>query len=113
MGDRATPRLRGGLRTIQQGSASHAGETYSKETIRQNYGRDRDMSKVTVIPAAPVPSLFDSHKKQRVAVYCRVSTDGIQQTTSFELQRKYYIKYVRKKPEWTLVAKERNIGKIH
>ena len=104
MGDRATPRLSGGLRTIQQGSASHAGETYSKETIRQNYGRDRDMSKVTVIPAAPVPSLFDSHKKQRVAVYCRVSTDGIQQTTSFELQRKYYIKYVRKKPEWTLVA---------
>ena len=104
MGDRATPRLSGGLRTIQQGSASHAEETYSKETIRQNYGRDRDMSKVTVIPAAPVPSLFDSHKKQRVAVYCRVSTDGIQQTTSFELQRKYYIKYVRKKPEWTLVA---------
>lgn len=104
MADRDTPRLSGGLRTIQQGSASYAGETYSKETIRQDYGRDRDMSEVTVIPAAPVPSLFDSHKKQRVAVYCRVSTDGIQQTTSFELQRKYYIKYVRKKPEWTLVA---------
>lgn len=104
MEDRDTPRLSGGLRTIQQGSVSHAGETYNKDIIRQNYGRDRDMSKVTVIPAAPVPSLFDSHKKQRVAVYCRVSTDGIQQTTSFELQRKYYIKYVRKKPEWTLVA---------
>ena len=104
MGDRGTPRLSDGLRTIRQGAEVQTNEAYNKDTIRQNYSRDRDLSKVTVIPAAPVPSLFDSHKKQRVAVYCRVSTDGIQQTTSFELQRKYYLKYVRKKPEWTLVA---------
>ena len=104
MGDRGTPRLSDGLRTIRKGAEAQTNEAYNKDTIRQNYSRDRDLSKVTVIPAAPVPSLFDSHKKQRVAVYCRVSTDGIQQTTSFELQRKYYLKYVRKKPEWTLVA---------
>lgn len=104
MGDRNTPRLSGGLRTMTQQPVVHGGEPYNKDTVRQNYSKDRDLSKVRVIPAAPVPSLFDSHKKQRVAVYCRVSTDGIQQTTSFELQRKYYLNYVRKKPEWTLVA---------
>ena len=100
------PRLSSGLSSIGQKTSvgQMGGEVYNKDSVRENYARERDLSKITVIPAAPVPSLFDSHKKQKVAVYCRVSTDGISQTTSFELQRKYYLKYVRKKPEWTLVA---------
>ena len=100
------PRLSNGLSSMGQPTspAPVNVEIYSKESVRENYARERDLSKITVIPAAPVPSLFDSHKKQKVAVYCRVSTDGISQTTSFELQRKYYLKYVRQKPEWILVA---------
>lgn len=75
-----------------------------KESIRERYSRERDMSKVTVIPAKQEINLNDKSTRKRVVVYCRVSTDGIQQTTSFELQKNYYLKYVRQKPEWKLVA---------
>lgn len=105
--NKRTANLSEGLRHIGS-NAQHipasGSPVYDKERIREEYSRERDMSKVKVIPAKPAPSLFGNHKKQRVAVYCRVSTDGIQQTTSFELQRNYYLKYVQRKPEWTLVA---------
>jgi len=75
-----------------------------KERIIAQYGQKRDMSKIVVIPAKPAPSLFDTERRKRVVVYCRVSTDGISQTSSFELQKNHYLKYVRQKPEWKLVG---------
>ena len=68
-----------------------------KERIIAQYGQKRDMSKIVVIPAKPAPSLFDTERRKRVVVYCRVSTDGISQTSSFELQKNHYLKYVRQK----------------
>ena len=38
----------------------------------------------------------------RVAIYARVSTLNPQQTSSFELQQKYYEDLVRRYPKWTL-----------
>lgn len=76
----------------------------AKEKVVAQYSQPRDLSKVTVIPAKPAPSLFDAHRRQRVVVYCRVSTDGLSQTSSFELQKKYYLRYVRQRPEWKLVG---------
>ena len=102
--DLNTPRLSGGLRTIDTKTAADATGDYTKDSIRESYGKERDLSKVTVIPATQAPAPLSSHKKQKVAVYCRVSTDGISQTTSFELQKNYYFNYVKKRPEWTLVA---------
>ena len=75
-----------------------------KDRVRFDYGKQRDMSKVTVFPAKKVPGLYDHAGKLRVVVYCRVSTDGLAQTSSFELQRNYYLKFVRKRIQWQLVA---------
>ncbi len=76
----------------------------TKDEIRARYGKERDMSKVKVIPARKEVSPFNSNTRKRVVVYCRVSTDGISQTSSFELQKNYYLKFVRKRPDWKLVA---------
>lgn len=73
----------------------------SKEEIKEKYRVGNDLSKVNTIPARSIEEKVNS-ENLRVAVYCRVSTDGIEQTTSFELQKKYYIKYVRKHPGWRL-----------
>lgn len=37
---------------------------------------------------------YDNDVPQRVAIYVRVSTDDVRQTTSFELQKKYYEDFV-------------------
>ena len=76
----------------------------TKESIRERYGKNRDMSKVTFIPARKEIRPYDPSVRKRVVVYCRVSTDGISQTTSFELQKNYYLRYVRQRPDWKLVA---------
>ena len=44
---------------------------------------------------------FDEY--QRVGIYARVSTDRAEQTSSFELQQKYYAELVSKHPMWILV----------
>ena len=47
----------------------------------------------------------------RVAIYARVSTLNPQQTSSFELQQKYYEDLVRRYPKWTLVKIYADEGK--
>ena len=75
-----------------------------REKIQYDYGRQRDMSKVTFFPAKKAPGLYDLAGRLRVVVYCRVSTDGLSQATSFELQRNYYLQFVRKHIQWKLIA---------
>lgn len=72
-----------------------------KEKIRQRY-RGMDTSNMEVIPAEAAPDFYDE-KFKRVAVYVRVSTDNIQQTTSFEIQKNYYEDMVDKHDNWALV----------
>ena len=55
------------------------------------------------IPEAKQTSYYDNDVPQRVAIYVRVSTDDVRQTTSFELQKRYYEDFVVKHPHWTLV----------
>lgn len=74
-----------------------------KERIRQRYkGLDSDL--IEVIPAKEQEDFYDEGIKRRVAVYVRVSTDNLQQTSSYELQKNYYEDYVSKHPLWTLVG---------
>lgn len=47
----------------------------------------------------------------RVAIYARVSTLNPMQTSSFELQKKYYEDLVRRYPKWTLVKIYADEGK--
>lgn len=55
------------------------------------------------IPEVKRADYYDNDVRQRVATYVRVSTDDVRQTTSFELQKKYYEDFVVKHPNWTLV----------
>ena len=45
---------------------------------------------------------YDTDVHQNVGIYVRVSTDDIRQTTSYELQQRYYEDYVNSRPNWTL-----------
>jgi len=88
---------------VGEENSTYMGEQ-EKDAIRERYGRQRDMSKVTFIPARKEIRPYDPTVRKRVVVYCRVSTDGIAQVSSFELQKNYYLKYVRQRPDWKLVA---------
>lgn len=69
--------------------------------IRERYkGSDNEL--LEVIPGKKVADFYDDVKR-RVAVYVRVSTDNLQQTSSYELQKNYYEEKVSKNPNWTLV----------
>ncbi len=43
-----------------------------------------------------------SDKPQRVAAYCRVSTDKDDQVNSLESQKKYFRDYIERNPFWEL-----------
>lgn len=73
-----------------------------KEKIRERY-KGIDSDKRFVIPAIPRPSLYDDTVARRVAVYARVSTDNINQTSSYELQKNHYTDLINRNPNWTLV----------
>ncbi len=100
------PSLSQGLhQTAAQNQQQNATEGMSeREKIQYEYGRQRDMSKVTYFPAKKAPGLNDLSGRLRVVVYCRVSTDGLSQATSFELQKSYYLKFVREHIQWKLIA---------
>ena len=62
----------------------------------------REPRKVTVIPATPksIESGKSSHRKLRVAAYCRVSTDSEEQINSYKNQLAYYTEKINSKTEW-------------
>ncbi len=62
-----------------------------------------DQDNYEFIPAKKQIDYYDNEVAQRVAVYVRVSTGSIQQTSSYELQKKYYEEYVASRANWTLV----------
>lgn len=62
-----------------------------------------DLNNYEFIPAKKQVDYYDNDVPQRVAVYARVSTDHIQQASSYELQKKYYEDFVVRHPNWTLV----------
>ena len=72
-----------------------------KIKIRERY-KGMDTSRAEVIPAKEQPG-FCADVKRRVAVYVRVSTDNVEQTSSYELQKNYYEDLVGKNPNWELV----------
>ena len=71
-----------------------------KDRIRERY-KGVDPAVLEVIPAKKQPSFYDDVPR-RVAVYVRVSTDNINQTSSYELQKTYYEDMVQRHENWTL-----------
>ncbi|MBR6951375.1 MAG: recombinase family protein [Oscillospiraceae bacterium] len=74
-----------------------------KEQVRRRMRVEIDPDKYIYIPAKKPIDYYDNDVPQRVAIYVRVSTDDIRQTTSYELQKIYYEDFVRSHPNWTLV----------
>ena len=74
-----------------------------KERVRRRINTKVDPENYEFIPAKKPIDYYYNDIRQRVAVYARVSTDNVQQTSSYELQKKYYEDFVVHHPNWTLV----------
>ena len=61
-----------------------------KEKVRRRMRVEIDPENYEFIPAKKPIDYYDNEIPQRVAIYVRVSTDDIRQTTSYELQKIYY-----------------------
>ena len=61
---------------------------------------------VRIIPAQQVARRngVETQKKLRVAAYCRVSTDGEDQETSYEAQVTHYTDYISNHEGWELAG---------
>lgn len=83
-------------------------ETNNSELIKQKKDKIRSRYKgnnaelIDIIPGRKRPDINDDTPR-RVAVYVRVSTDSVQQTSSYELQKNYYEGLVSSHQNWTLV----------
>ncbi len=75
----------------------------ARQKVRSRIQKQMNTENYEFIPAKKQIDYYDNDVPQRVAVYARVSTDNIQQTTSYELQKKYYEDFVIRHPNWTLV----------
>lgn len=84
-------------------SAARKRRERQKEQIKQRYNVVIDPENYEYIPAKKQADYYDNDVNQRVAIYVRVSTDDVRQTTSYELQKKYYEEFVTRHPNWTLV----------
>ena len=62
--------------------------------------------RVRVIPATKKLTEAGSSRrgKQRVATYCRVSTDSEEQLNSYEAQKAYYTQKIEENPDWELAG---------
>lgn len=75
-----------------------------RDRVSQGYNVELNDENYEYIPAKKKADYYDNDVPQRVAIYVRVSTDDVSQTTSYELQRKYYEDFVAHHPCWTLVG---------
>jgi len=75
-----------------------------KDRIRQRVRVQVDENNYRYYPERKDPNYYDNDVAQRVGVYVRVSTDDVRQTTSYELQKKYYEDFVIRHPKWELVG---------
>lgn len=69
--------------------------------------------RVRVIPAtrpANRPSGPRRGGKQRVAAYCRVSTDSEEQLNSYAAQMSYYTQKIEENPDWEMAGGVRGRG---
>lgn len=62
--------------------------------------------RVRVIPATQQAASAGNHRsnKQRVAAYCRVSTDSEEQLNSYTAQKSYYTQKIEESPDWEMAG---------
>ena len=82
-----------------------------KERVRGRIRAATDPEYYSYTPESTRNDYVKSEDEHRVAIYARVSTDDPRQTSSFELQQKYYVDLVARHPNWTLVKIYSDEGK--
>lgn len=80
-----------------------ASQEQERARVRRRTNVTIDQNNYQYFPEKKQIDYYDNDIHQNVAVYARVSTGNVQQTTSYELQKKYYKDFVLKHPNWTLV----------
>ena len=62
--------------------------------------------RVHIIPATKsAPTSGPKHRgKQRVAAYCRVSTNSEEQLNSYAAQKNYYTQKIQENPDWEMAG---------
>ena len=73
-----------------------------KDKIRARY-QGVNPDELDIIPAIPKENFFEDSSPKRIAIYARVSTDDVRQTSSYELQKSHYMEMVGHHPNWNLV----------
>lgn len=73
-----------------------------KEKVLRRY-KGADTADLETIPAKPKVDFFKDTSEKNVAIYARVSTDDARQTSSYEMQQKYYSDFVARHPGWKLL----------
>lgn len=74
-----------------------------KQRVRQRVRVRMEEGTYETFPETVHTDHYKADEYQRVAIYARVSTDDVSQTTSFELQKRYYEDFVSRHPKWELV----------
>lgn len=74
-----------------------------KEKARRKY-QNATIEGIDIIPANPKIDFFEDTREMRAAIYVRVSTDNAAQTSSYEMQQKYFSDMVSRHPSWILVG---------
>lgn len=74
----------------------------AKDRVRRRMRASVDPENYVYYAEKRQVDFYDTDVHQNVGIYVRVSTDDIRQTTSYELQQKYYEEYVNSRPNWTL-----------
>lgn len=82
-----------------------------KERVRQRVRSATTSEKHKYFPATENNDYVKSDEFQRVGIYCRVSTQNAAQTSSFELQQKYYTDMVSRNKNWKLIKIYADEGK--
>ncbi|MBQ6480915.1 MAG: recombinase family protein [Anaerolineaceae bacterium] len=82
-----------------------------RERVRRRVRAATDPENYTYFPEKENLDYVKSDEFQRVGIYARVSTDDPAQTSSFELQQKYYVDMVDRNPNWYLVKIYTDEGK--
>ena len=82
-----------------------------RERVRRRVKSATNPENYTYFPEKENTDYVKSDEFQRVGIYARVSTDDPAQTSSFELQQKYYTDMVARNPKWELVKIYTDEGK--
>ena len=82
-----------------------------KEKTRKRIWTATDPDRYKYTPAKNHDNYPKTDEYQRVGIYARVSTLNPEQTSSYELQQKYYEELVSRYPKWELVKIYADEGK--